>query len=205
MLATSVFAYWVAVKAVARNRRGDPPLSLGLMAWLDRVFDQPTAFAAEPNTPFQAQCWFQWRRRGWVLPAGALFILLFGLIVWILSDRQAEKLVEGLFFVGFMLTWLGFIAGLAFGNIGPNDGNFEMGSFLATRPTSDTDAARAILLTAAKSVAIAWSIWALAFALVCGGIAATGSVQAIRFPDKIGWWYFPATLLGPWIVTSALT
>lgn len=205
MLAASVFAYWIAVKAVARNRRGEPPFSLGLLAWLNRIFDQPTAFAGKPHSPFQAQCWFQWRQRGWVLPAGNLFILLIGSIVWIFSDRQAEKLVEGLFFVGFMLTWLGFIAGLAFGNIGPNDANFEMGSFLATRPTSDTDTARAILLTGAKSVAIAWSFWALAFALVCGGIAAAGSAQAIRFPDKIGWWYFPATLLGPWIVLSALT
>src|SRR3954447_12678204 len=71
MLATSVFAYWVAVKAVARNRRGEPGFSLGWVDWLDRVLDRSTAYGTRLNSPFQAQCWFQWRRKGWLMPAGA--------------------------------------------------------------------------------------------------------------------------------------
>jgi hypothetical protein len=204
MLAMSVFAYWIAVKAVARNRRGDPPLSLGWLAWLDRIFDRSTPFGEHVNSPFRAQCWFHWQRKGWLTSAGVLFTLLMGLIIWIFSDRQPENLVQGFFGGGAMLAFFGFIAGIVFGNTGPNDADYVMGHFLATRPISDTDAARAILLTAAKSVLLAWAIWALAFALACCCIAASGYSAAIKFPENIGWWYFPATLLGPWMVASTL-
>jgi hypothetical protein len=127
-----------------------------------------------------------------------------GLIIWIFSDRQPENLVQGFFGGGAMLAFFGFIAGIVFGNTGPNDANYVMGHFLATRPISDTEAARAILLTAAKSVVLAWAIWALAFALACCCIAAGGYSAAIRFPENVGWWYFPATLIGPWMVASTL-
>jgi hypothetical protein len=205
MVAMSVFAYWVGVKGVARNRRGEPPFSLGWLEWLDRVLDRATAFDARLNSPFQAQCWFQWRRKGWVMPAGAFFCLVIGLIVWVLNDRQAESLVQGFFGGAIVLSMLGFIGGLAFGNVGPNDASYEIGQFLATRPTTDTDTARAIFLTAAKSVILAWAIWAVAFAVACAFIATAGSVTAIHFPkDDVGWWYFPVTFVGCWLVTSTI-
>jgi hypothetical protein len=206
MLAMSLFAYWVAVKAVSRNRRGEPAFSLGWLEWLDRVLDCQRAFGAQLNSPFHAQCWFQWRRKGWIMPAGTIFCLIIGLIVWALSDRQAETLVQGFFGGAVILSMLGFISGLAFGNMGPNDASYDMGQFLATRPTTDTDTARAIFLTAAKSVILAWAIWALAFAVACGCIATIGSSTAIHFPkDAIGWWYFPATFIGSWVITSNIT
>lgn len=205
LLAASVFAYWVGVKGVARNRCGEPPFSLGWLEWLDRVLDRPTAFSPRLNSPFQAQCWFQWRRKGWVMPAGTFFCLVIGLIIWVLSDRQPENLVQGFFGGAIVLSILGFISGLAFGNVGPNDASYEMGQFIATRPTTDTDTARAIFQTAAKSVILAWAIWALAFAVACACIATAGSVTAIHFPkDDIGWWYFPVTFVGCWIVTSTI-
>jgi hypothetical protein len=206
MLAMSMFAYWVAVKAVARNRRGDPPFSLGWLAWLDRVLDRSTASAARLNSPFQAQCWFQWRRNGWAMPAGTVFCLVAGLIIWGLSDREAETLVQGFFGGAAVLSLLAFICGLTFGNVGPNDASYDMGNFLATRPTTDTDMARTIFLIAAKSVILSWAIWALAFAVACACIAMAGSATAIHFPkDDVGWWYFPAAFLGCWMVTSTIT
>jgi hypothetical protein len=206
MLAMSVLAYWVAVKAVARNRRGEPPLALGWLAWLDRVLDRSTASGARLNSPFQAQCWFQWRRKGWAMPAGTVFCHIIGLIVWGLSDRQAETLVQGFFGSAVVLSMLAFVSGLVFGNMGPNDADYDMGQFLATRPTTDTDMARAIFLMEAKSVVFAWAIWALAFAVACACIAMAGSVTAIHFPqDDIGWWYFPVAFMASWMVTSTFT
>ncbi len=38
MLTVAIAAYWVAVVAVSRNRRGEPPISLGIVDWLNRIF-----------------------------------------------------------------------------------------------------------------------------------------------------------------------
>jgi hypothetical protein len=39
---------------------------------------------------------------------------------------------------------------------------------------------------------------------VCGCLFACGASEAIKLPKDWSWWYFPATLLGPWIVTGNL-
>ena len=63
MLATVAISYWVAVKAVARNRRGEPPFSLGIMDWLIRLFDVASAVGAPFRGPAHAQFWVEWRHR----------------------------------------------------------------------------------------------------------------------------------------------
>ena len=98
---------------------------------------------------------------------------------------------------------LGCLGGVLFGNVGQSDDNHAMGHFRATRPISDADAARAILKTAAKSVFLAWSIWASALAVVYFFIWLIGSRDAIHLPEA-SWWLFPATLLGPWMATGSV-
>jgi hypothetical protein len=202
MLTIAATAYWVAVRAVSRNRRGDPPLSLGFIDWLERTFNSAPAADRRLDTPFRAQCWFEWQRKGWVMPTGVFFMLVVGLVAWRLGSRRAEDLFLGFLGGGAVLGFIGFIGGLLFGNVGPNDANYTMGHFLAARPMSDADMARAILRTAFKSLILAWSIWALAFVVVCGCLAASGSGAVLKWPNNVSLLYLPATLFGPWMVTS---
>jgi hypothetical protein len=204
MLAMAATAYWIAVVAVARNRRGDPPLSLGFIDWLERTFNSAPAVDKRLDTPFRAQCWFEWQRKGWVMPLGVIFGLAAGLIAWLLASRRAEDLFLGLLLGGGVLWFFGFIGGLIFGNAGPNDSNYTMGHFMAARPMSDVDMARAILRTAFKSLFLAWSIWALAFVVVCGCLAASGYGSVLKYPNEVSRWHLPATFFGPWMVASTL-
>jgi hypothetical protein len=203
MLTMVAAAYAVSVFAVARNRRGEPPLSIGLFDWLYRIFDVSPATTTHLGTPFRAQCWFEWQRNGWAMPGAVLVVAAFGTTNWALFDREALSLFTGFLGGGVVLQLLGCLAGVLFGNVGQSDDNHAMGHFRATRPISDADAARAILETAAKSVLLAWSIWASAFAVVYFFIWLIGSKDAIQLPEA-SWWLFPATLFGPWIATGSI-
>jgi hypothetical protein len=102
------------------------------------------------------------------------------------------------------LSLLVFVGGVVVGNCGPNDANFEMGQFLATRPMTSSDMARTLLKTAGRSTLVAWVAWAVA------GLTVYAILLALQWGPKIAvdrdlilpWWYFPATLLGPWTVAT---
>ena len=104
-----------------------------------------------------------------------------------------------------MLSALGLVSGLIMGNTGPQDTNFAMGQYLATRPITDRDLARAILKTAGQSVILAWVIWAAAFLAVYGILLAAQVVPQPAFPNGVHWWYFPATFLGLWTTVTLMT
>jgi hypothetical protein len=53
----------------------------------------------------------------------------------------------------------------------------------------------------AKSIFIAWVMWVVAFAGLYAILLALRVNFLAALPEQIGWWYFPATLLGAW--TSA--
>jgi hypothetical protein len=204
MAAMAGIAYWVAVFAVGRNRRGESPLSVGFWEWVGSLLSYPSYVDRPLNSPMQAQLWFEWTRKGWALPVAVFFIVVVGLVGWFFANRTAEGLFLGLFTAGYTTPLFGFLGGLVLGNLGPNDGNNAMGNFMATRPISNAELARVILRTAAKSVFIAWAIWAACFATTCLYLWATGSLSAVKLPPDFHWSYFPATLLGPWAFTGGL-
>jgi hypothetical protein len=210
MLVIAGASYYVGAIAVARNRRGDPPLSLGLADWLNRTFEAMLP-SSEPRfeSAFRARCWVEWKRKGWIMPFGVLAAIPFGIVGWLVTSRQADDLLAGFFGSAIILPLLAFAAGGVFGNLGPNDANYGMGHFLATRPISNSDMARATLWMTAKSVFLGWLIWAVACAIACACVAAAGGSALLnaflKSPDDISWWYFPATLLVPWMVAATFT
>jgi hypothetical protein len=205
MFGAALLAYWVAVVAVARNRRGAPPVSLGIVAWIDRVLDRPPVGGRPFRSPGHAQFWFEWRRKGWIMPAAAVFGLVVGLVIWFFASRDSKELIDAFVAGGGLLSLVGFIGGLCMGNVGPSDGNFAMGHFAATRPMTTADMARILLQAAASSVLLAWLIWATVFLLAYGILTASGAVPAAGLLAGFGWWYFPVTLLGAWTVMACFT
>lgn len=202
LAAIAVFAYVLGVTAIRRNRRGDPPLSLGLLAWLGRVTERGGEAPLPFRSPAEAQFWLEWRRKGWVLPATVAFGMLLGGGSWLLASREPQELIDGLAAGGGMLTIAGLLGGLVLGNVGLGDDRPEMSPFLATRPLTTPALARIILKTAAWSVLTAWLLWVAAFLAAYLVFLAHANGPLATLPREQAVWYFPATLLGPWIVTA---
>ncbi len=196
-------SYCVAVAGVARLRCGEPLPSLGIIAWIERVFDPPPDFGPSFTSPLQAQYWMEWRKKGWALPVVVMFGMFIGLSIWGVFVRDVQELFDGFVAGGAMLTLLGFV-GLFLGNVGANDTTFEIGHFLSTRPLTNTEISRTILKVLAQSVLIAWAIWAAPFLLLFAVLHARHAVPAVELLDDLGWWYVPATLLGSWATVSTL-
>ena len=205
MLATVAISYWVAVKAVARNRRGEPPFSLGIVDWLIRMFDVAPAVSAPFRSPAHAQFWVEWRRKGEVMPAIVVVCLVAWLVIWFFASRDAEDLVNGFLAGGGLLSAVGLACGLVHGNVGTNDSEFAIGHFMATRPITNADLARTILRAAAQSVLLAWAIWAAAFLFAFLMLMLFDAVPMVELPEGLGWWYFPATLAGLWTAVGCVT
>ena len=202
MLAMLVAAYLLGVVGVARNRRGEPPLSLGIIAALHRMFQGNVGPAKPFRSPLDAQFWFEWRKKGWALPAGAAFGLLLALLIWTAFNRNLNDLWEGMFALGACLTILAIVAGLITGHSGRSDTDYDMGSFLATRPLTTTSLAHTLLKTCAASVLLAWLIWVVAYAGVYLLLRVVQSNPVSLLPGELSWWYYPLTLLGPWVAIT---
>jgi hypothetical protein len=209
LVAIPIGAYFVGVYGVSRNRCGSPPFSIGLIDWLQRVFQFGPETRRTYRNPQQAQLWYEWRTKGFVIPLVAGMGLLMGFGMWLLSRSNANALFEG--FIGAGGAFFGIIGlagGFILGNVGSLDTDMkffnQMGQFLATRPITNAQLAGTILRTTAKSLFFAWVIWVLAFVIVYAILLALGVTLQATLPAPLGWWYLPVVLLGAWTVTSAV-
>ncbi len=203
LLTFAGLSYYAAVVGVARRRCGEPLPSLGIVAWIERVFDPPPDVGAPFATLVQAQFWFEWRKKGWAMPFTVVFGMLIGLSIWVLFIRELNDLFVGFVTGGAMLTLMGFL-GFVLGIVGPNDQTFEMGHFIATRPLTNPEMSRTILKVLGKSVLTAWIIWAVPFVILTSVLFARQAIPRANLLDELGWWYFPLTLLGCWTITSVM-
>lgn len=203
LLTFAGLSYYAAVIGVARRRCGESLPSLGIIAFIERVFDPPPEFGPRFSSPLPAQFWFEWRKKGGAMPAVVVFGMVIGLGIWVIFIRDLKDLFEGFVAGGALLTGLG-ILGLFLGNVGPQDTTFEIGHFLATRPLTNTEIARTTLKVLARSVLIAWMIWAVPFVILFVSLFALQAVPNVAVLQDFGWWYFPATLLGSWTTVSVL-
>ncbi len=206
MLGMAATAYWVAVEAVARNRRGEAPLSLGIVDRLSRYLDVPASRSTWQSAPVKAQLWLEWRRKGWVMPFTALVLLAIGLIILPFASANANEFFLGLVHCGLALWPISFLGGIIMGNVStnPGDGGCAMGQYLATRPTTDTQMARTVLRMAATSVLLAWLVWVVAVSIACAILLFLGAGDAIQFPPGFTWWSFPGILFVAWIIVGVL-
>jgi hypothetical protein len=203
LLLVVLVAYAVAVLGVSRNRCGQPPFSLGIVDWLIRAFDWKAEFSRPFRSPEHAQLWFHWRVAGSVMPTLVLFGLIVGPGIWLLASRDIQELLEG-FCLGGVWLWLGALfGGLVLGSFG-RDRDFSMRSFLATRPITSAELARTLLKTGAKSLAIAWCLWAVPFLILYFAVMAFGHKPHLGFASDWGWWYLPATLVAAWITMGIM-
>lgn len=202
LLVMVALAYLLGVAGVARNRRGEPPLSLGIADAIGRALQGKLRPATPFRSPVAAQFWFEWRKKGWALPVGAAAGLLLALTIWTLFNRDLGALWDGVFVLGACLTVLGFVAGIIVGHNGGSDSNFDLGGFLATRPLTTTTLANILLKTCALSVLLAWFLWVGAYLgvyLVLWGIQGRQSPLLV---NDLSWWYYPVTLLAPWVAVT---
>jgi hypothetical protein len=204
MLAMAGAAYYVAVVGVGRTRCGQHLNTPEIFRWIGRLLDPAPDMGLPFRTPAQAQFWFEWRQKGWGLPAIVIFALPFGFVGWLLFNRNPQALFTGAIAAGALLTVGGLIIGLIFGNVGPAEGKLEMGHFLATRPMTTSDMSRTMLKAAGISVLISWVIWAAAFLALYGILLIADIDPRPQLPVDPGWWYFPVTLLGAWLGLSVI-
>ena len=202
MLSLAAFSFWIAIVAVARNRRGEPPLAIGIVAWLTRLLDRAPTKAVAFRTPGQAQFWYQWRN-GRMMPALVVSALIVGLVVWLFSSRDPQELFTGLLVGSQFIMCVAIVGGLMMGNV-DSSGNLEMGQFLATRPMTTADMSRTMLRAAARSLLLAWAIWIAAVLLTSGLLATFGALPDPLLSDDLDWRALPAAFLGSWILMGGL-
>lgn len=138
------------------------------------------------------------------MPAIVGMGLFMGFGIWLLANRSANALFEGLVAGGALLVLAGLLGGFVFGNVGRVDSDIQIGQFLATRPLTNTQLAGTILKTTAKGVFFGWAIWAIAFAIICAVLRALPVTLGVTPPAPLGWWYIPIVLLGAWTAAGVM-
>lgn len=197
-----IASYFAAIQGVARNRRGDTLPPMGIVALVERIFDPPPEPGPPFLTPAAAQFWSIWRQKGWWMPICVGFGMVVGLSCWLLFSRKSDDLVMGFIGGGGLLSGLGILAAFTVGNCGPSDANFDIGNFAATRPMTTREMSRIVLRVLLLSVTYSWIVWAAGFACVAVILLLLGVTPPAEIDRSAIWWYFPTTLLGPWIVAS---
>ena len=205
-LAVAAASFVVGNIAVARNRCGEHLKPLGIYAWICRVLDFDLDEKALPfRSPAEAQLWYEWRLKGWGMPATVMLGLFFLMTIWLIFVRDPKLIGTGFLILGGYLSVPSMVCAFIIGNMGKSDTAFEMGHFLASSPMKSAEMARTILKMTAQSLLLAFSIWAGAF-LVAGAILlACGLAPNDIVPKEVTWWSFLAVPVGCWTVITVLT
>lgn len=199
-------AYFVSVAGISRSRRGDELGSPGFLNWLKLGTNCPVEVPLRQRSAFrstdEAQFWYEWRKKGWILPTIVVLTISVSLAMWLMFSRDPVALLEGLVAGGAILSAGGMLGGLVVGNCGSREADLDMGQFQATRPLADRDLARTLLQVTLLTVAISWGIWMATFAITTGITLMVSHDAASRVMQKLQWWYAPASLMGCWIVVA---
>lgn len=209
LLLLAVASYFVGTVGVARARCGERLKATDSLRFFD-WFTVPNSTSFRSfRTPLEAHFWFEWTRKGRVMPLTVIVLMLFAATLWLLDNREPRELVNGFLTGGFLLSFCTGMIGV--GCIGNHDfgrgttskqRELEIGHFLASRPLTNVEFAYVHLKLIWRSVLVGWTIWAAAFLIVSVSLLLTGFAPRPFFSPFVRWWYFPATLLAWWTTTA---
>ncbi len=203
LIAIAAISWRVAVFALARNRCGQPPFSLGILAGIERLLRRAPSAARVYRSPAHAQYWYH-LRSGWVAPSITIAVLLVGFTIWLFTSRQTDDLVRSVIGLAGFIMLGAFVGGLVVGDVSSGRDGI-MSSFLATRPMGTADHARTALLAGAASLLSAWAVWTVAALLAFGACALFGALPSSLIPHDQDWRSIPSALIASWILLGNLT
>jgi hypothetical protein len=221
-----IASHFITVVGVNRARCGEQLPSFGIWKKIGNLWEATTARRSTGHTPFrspaQAQFWYEWRLKGFVLPVIAVSLLtVFGLgegIALMVEEHSWERIYSTFLsligvlslvtcFVGFFMGLVGNSNTAAERDNAPSDfwGNGRvdgMTSFQGTLPLPDIAIAAPLIKTAVVSVATTWVIWFASLLVVMLAMFLSRHTPEHFFPPDVGILFVPLTLLGLWIVLS---
>ncbi len=198
----SLAFYRLAIVGFARARRGEPALSIGVVAWLNSLPERRVSSATLFASSLAAQRWY-FRRQMWIAPAAVLSVSLPAIVVWGFASGDPAELVSGLAFGSWGICIAAMLGGVMLGALGPK-GDVVLGQFLATRPLSTREMARELLRIAAESCALAWLAWGLVFVVVLSVLLVLGSAPAEMLPKEFTLKFLAAAIIASWGVMSCV-
>mgnify|MGYP001122406736 CR=1 FL=1 len=177
--------YAIAVAGVARDRRGDAqPWTWPAEIW-EHWLGRSKTRGKDLRNPAAAQFWLEWRRKGHLLPAAALFFFLTFALTWsyfalrhqISAHDHAEFLSAYAWNCFFTIILISVPFGLYMGQV-HSMRRSDMGSFFSTLPITDAQFSRAFLKTGAGALFIGWAtnLLLLGFVAILFIIAGCGYV-----------------------------
>ena len=208
LVVIAIALYFVAVAGITRHRCGETFLPVQFPKWNSRQLDHVDLTVVKFKSPVDAQFWFEWKKKGWIIPMIVAFGIWVGISVWLILSGKPAQLIGGFVFGGVALASSGIAGGIILGLYGfgwsgqVETGENNFGHFVSSRPITNTQIATAILKLIGQTVFIAWGIWATSFLAASVLLLATNNAPVPFLPATVRWWYFPATLLGTWTSTA---
>ena len=200
LAAATVVSYRGALVGLARARRGEPPISVGVVKWLESLSDRaPLADAPFPSAT-AAQTWY-FQQRGWITPVTVLAFITFALIVWAFVSRDVEELVKGFANGSWFLSIASVLGGIVLGSIGNRD-EVVMGQFLGTRPITSLDLSRRLLIVAVRNLIVAWIIWGAIFLAILLIAQLAGYATWSYLSNELRWQGLAGAMLLSWAVMA---
>ena len=209
LLLMAVISHRFAIFGFGRLRCGESVLTSRWDELLNAA-DKDIAFLKWGNSypapvfqsPASAQFWFESQKKEWAFPGIVIATLTIQILAWGAFERDLNKLAVHMLIGGVAVMVGAMLSGLIVGNFGRADSSVEMGQFLASRPMTDHDMARATLAVMVRANVTSWGIYLIFCVVISTVLFAMGNTRELLAGPLLQWWYFPAILLLAWTITG---
>lgn len=192
--------YGIAVIGLARHRRGEAPLSLGVMVAIQKILEHLSRGDAELQSPAKAQLHYL-EHRAWLPSILVIAALAIYLVIWSFINRDPNELIIGVSLGSWFLWTAAGIGGVTLGAMGAT-ADLAMGQLLATRPMTTADMSLLFLRTSIKSLIAAWLIWAVVLLLLLSLAWIADYAPISLLPEEFSWRTVGASILASWTAIS---